>query len=360
MRSKIGGYCEDDEHHNIPRRMNSTIKDSYLESRFHALSSEDNLQGSFTSKVHDDDLQKRFSAIMREGDYPRTSGNSYRDNDYYGRGSGTRDGKHDDDYGRGWSGDYGHYKKKSDSRHASDLLKYDKYSGRRDHSSRGGHYMDRGHYSRGRSGHISRPPVSEDLAHDIDRQDHYYKQYLESHDTPYSFTTFDISKKPHMPLSDSQTPMGTRDIKHLMDKVELHKSALKSMWEGFIKFLKKSDAMYETEILRILEGTTGSYDGQHIQPKKYKGLGGILKDYLTILSPVISVATFLTLFGVFVIKEGIIITSIALIATMLYVWYKYKKCKHINRIYGIYDKQQLMEHSAEQKMEPIKNSKYLR
>ncbi|GAB69342.1 Pv-fam-d protein [Plasmodium cynomolgi strain B] len=319
MRPRNGGGYRDDELHNMSRRMNSAVNDAHFERRFQALSSEDNLQGGFKAMMHDDNIQKRFSAIMHEGDNGRGSGNSF-ENEFNTRGR---------------SNYYQHYKKGSGlKKNVMGLLKYDKYSGRKGQSSRG--------------------------ARDFDRQAHRYQQDIEAHQTPYNFNTFDITLNTHMPLFDSNGPLEEHEIKHVVQKKRLNRSALESILESFIKFVKKSDAMYETELLGIMTGTTGAYDGQHLEQKKNKGLGGMLKDKLTIISPIISIAIFLVLFVVFDVLSGVVITSILLIATALYVWYKYNKCERINKMYGIYDEQKLMEHSAKRKMAALRNSRYIR
>ncbi|ANQ10979.1 Pv-fam-d protein [Plasmodium coatneyi] len=355
-----GGYHQDDELHSMSRRMNSAVKDAHFESKFQELCSEDNLQGSFDSMLHDENIQKQFNAIMCEGDYPRMSGNSYRNNEYYETGPGTRAGKHYNDYGRGRSDDYDDYKKGSGRKGDLGSLNYDKHSGNRDYSSGGGYYMDSGHSSRDQSALTSGPHVSEYLSNDYDRQAHPYQQNLETYQPPpNNFNTFDVTLNTHMPLSQSNAPIEELEIKHVLQKKKINKSAPLSVIEGFIKFIKKVDAMYETEILRIMTGTTGAYDGQHVEQKKNKGLIKMLKDKINIFSPVISIAFFVGVFALFNIMPAVVVTSVILIATMIYVWYKYKKCKRINKMYAVYDEQKLMQHSAQQKMEALQNSRYI-
>ncbi|KJP87560.1 hypothetical protein AK88_02726 [Plasmodium fragile] len=348
-RSRIGGDHQDYQLPNMSRRTNSSVQDAHFESRFHALSSEDNLKSGFNSMIHDGNIHKRFNAIMHEEGYPSIPRHSYRNNAYYARGPGTRGGKHYDDYGRRRSDDDGHYKNQSDLEFAVESLMYDQHSGTRDYLSCGGHYMNMGHPSCSRSDCISRPHVSEYVSDNFDRQAHHYQRNTEGHHTPCNFNTFDITVNTHLPRFDCGGPMEEHEIKCILQKKKLNKSAPESILENFIKFIKKSDAIYETEILSIITGTSCAYDGQHLEQKKNKGLRHMLKDKLFIISPIISVSVFLILFALLNVISGVVITSMILSATIAYVWYKYKKCKRINKIYGVYDEQKLMELSTERK-----------
>ncbi|CAA9991321.1 Plasmodium exported protein, unknown function [Plasmodium knowlesi strain H] len=359
VRYEFGDYDQDDAFYNMSRRMNSAVKDDHFERKFQALCSEDNLQRNFHSMIHDDNIKKRFSAIMREEGYPRTSGNSNRNNVYYETEPDTRGGKHCDDCSRGRSGGYDDYKKESGRKGDLDVLKYHTHSGGKGYSSGGDYYMDSGHASRDQSTVMWRPDVSEFLSNDFDRHAHQCQHKVQTNKIPNDFNTCDVTLNTHMPLPHSNRPMEEHEIKHILQKKKLNKSTPQSMLEDFIKFVKKSDAMYETEILKIMTDSTGAYDGQQIEQKKNKGLIRMLKDKLIIISPVISISFFLAVFALFNIIPGVIVTSIILLATISYVWYKYKKCKRINKMYGIYDEQKLMRHSAQRKMEALKYSRYI-
>lgn len=108
-----------------------------------------------------------------------------------------------------------------------------------------------------------------------------------------------------------------------------------------MKYLKKSDALYETELINIMS-YYNNQQGRNVRKKK-RSLTRKIKDFLTVLSPILVFAVTLVLCYMYNSNTGIIVSSIFLIASVLYVWYKYKKCKRLCKLYGEFNVKRLLK-----------------
>ncbi|VUZ96759.1 Plasmodium exported protein, unknown function [Plasmodium vivax] len=103
---------------------------------------------------------------------------------------------------------------------------------------------------------------------------------------------------------------------------------------GFINkiknFIKKSDAMYETELLNVmmLSANSKNKTGAKLGIKKQ------ILNKVTILSPVLAMSIFFILFAVFNKVPGMIVSAIFVAIACIYVIYKHKKCKRMFKVYG--------------------------
>ncbi|KMZ98481.1 hypothetical protein PVNG_06583 [Plasmodium vivax North Korean] len=99
-----------------------------------------------------------------------------------------------------------------------------------------------------------------------------------------------------------------------------------------MKFLKKSDAMYETELLNFLTTNyKGHMKGGPVARKKYTKL-------FTIASPVIVNIVFIIISVLVTSDAGLISSMILLLLSIVYVFRKLKKCRKMCHRYGTEEK----------------------
>ncbi|GAW81556.1 Plasmodium exported protein, unknown function [Plasmodium gonderi] len=108
------------------------------------------------------------------------------------------------------------------------------------------------------------------------------------------------------------------------------KGKVAKMAHAFKNFVKKSDAMYETELLHVLMKIRESQEAGG----KPLGLKVKVSNKITTFSPVLAISVFFLLFAIFQNTGGLIVSSITLVLAGIYVYYKYNKCKRMCKVYG--------------------------
>ncbi|KAI4837032.1 hypothetical protein MKS88_003499 [Plasmodium brasilianum] len=107
------------------------------------------------------------------------------------------------------------------------------------------------------------------------------------------------------------------------------KGIIKKVLYPLTNFVKKTDAIYESELLKTLMANVVNKNS-----KKKRGFNKKIVDGLTITSPVLAMSIFLLLFALQNVTPGIVISVFFVVLALYYVFHKYKKCKHLCKVYG--------------------------
>ncbi|SBS89049.1 Pv-fam-d protein [Plasmodium ovale curtisi] len=352
LRNRIMDILDEDDS-TFAGRLKDLVHNDQFQNRFSQLAEQVERENGYRA-VHDDNIQKRFNAIINErGEYGDkiNKGRSYSNN--YGRKQHSPMKKQDD-----------HLKKMFDA------LKYDENSGRKVSSPRVNNQYNKDYRPRKQYYHDD-DGVDEEDDDELPLKALQYFDDFEKKSNPFRTENLPedfhgeykfANEEPHRHLSlkayeqpakgkKSKARRGTYGRKK-------NRGILGSILHSFAKFVKKSDAMYETELLSIMspEGTVGS-NGK-VRRKRKHGLVNSIKDKLTILSPVLAIGIFLLLFVVFDMTPGIVLSSIFLVLSVAYVWYKYGKCKRVYNLYGRCDEKRLMNRNQKPMIMPNKAANY--
>ncbi|SBT51091.1 Pv-fam-d protein [Plasmodium ovale wallikeri] len=352
LRNRIMNMLQEDDG-TFAGRLKDLVRNDQFQNRFNHLAEQVERENGYRA-VHDDNIQKRFNAIVNER-------GEYGDKIHKGK-------SHSSDYRRRH---HSHSKKQDDHlKKMFDALKYDEHSGRKVSSPRVKNQYNKEHRAIKKYYHDN--GVDEEDDDEMSLKALQYFDNFEKKSNPFrsenlpedfhgEYKIPNEGARRHLPLKVYEQPSkGKKSKSRRSYGRRKHRGILGSIIHTFAKFVKKSDAMYETELLSIMAHENIVGPNGKVSKKRKRGIVNSIQDKLTILSPVFAIAIFLLLFVVFEMTPGIVLSSIFLVLSVVYVWYKYGKCKRICNLYGRCDEKKLMNRNQKYMIMPNKSSKYRR
>ncbi|GAW83888.1 Plasmodium exported protein, unknown function [Plasmodium gonderi] len=181
----------------------------------------------------------------------------------------------------------------------------------------------------------------------FEKQSNPFKNEINIHEMPYNYKEF--NKQLMKSQGHKSHGKSSRKLKKLAQpgnllkkKKRKPKGLLVYLIKRIIKAVKRSDAMYETEILNIIIEAHNAEE-QEGEENKERGFLDDVKDKLTVMSPIVSSSILLALFALFDIVWATVLSTIIFVLSIIYVWYKYSKCKRLFKKYRESEDQKLSE-----------------
>ncbi|CAA9988839.1 Plasmodium exported protein, unknown function [Plasmodium knowlesi strain H] len=108
------------------------------------------------------------------------------------------------------------------------------------------------------------------------------------------------------------------------------KGKLARFFNGITHFVKRSDAMYEAELLKVMKLFSSTKNNNEAK----LGTNKRTVNKITVISPILTVATIFILFAIHSEIVGMIVSAVLFVLSSIYVYYKYRKCKFMLKVYS--------------------------